>query len=152
MDLLRRTLSGWLLFGFTRCTLLLFPIFASAELRTRSGSLVASGLRCNSRENPLGAKNGILSEGLGDWYDMGPKAPGYAQLTGMKVTATAIYYRDLTLWRRSRRCPATLRMYRVVTLLPKLFARATTTNSCTATPISTTPAARLRTPSLWPWG
>ncbi|MBS1805179.1 MAG: family 78 glycoside hydrolase catalytic domain [Acidobacteria bacterium] len=43
------------------------------------------------------AKDGILSEGLGDWYDMGPKPPGYAQLTGMKVTATAIYYRDLSL-------------------------------------------------------
>ena len=43
------------------------------------------------------AKDGILSEGLGDWYDMGPKPPGYAQLTGMKVTATAIYYRDLAL-------------------------------------------------------
>lgn len=43
------------------------------------------------------ARDGILSEGLGDWYDMGPKPPGYAQLTGMKVTATAIYYRDLSL-------------------------------------------------------
>ncbi|MFP5228367.1 MAG: family 78 glycoside hydrolase catalytic domain, partial [Acidobacteriota bacterium] len=46
------------------------------------------------------AKDGILSEGLGDWYDMGPKPPGYAQLTGMKVTATATYYRDLTVMSR----------------------------------------------------
>lgn len=46
------------------------------------------------------AKDNILSEGLGDWYDMGPKPPGKAQLTGMKVTATAIYYRDLTLMAR----------------------------------------------------
>lgn len=43
------------------------------------------------------AKDHILSEGLGDWYDLGPKPPGYAQLTGMKVTATATYYRDLTV-------------------------------------------------------
>lgn len=43
------------------------------------------------------AKDHILSEGLGDWYDMGPKPPGYAQLTGMKVTATAVYYQDLTV-------------------------------------------------------
>jgi alpha-L-rhamnosidase len=39
----------------------------------------------------------ILSHGLGDWYDMGPKPPGLAQLTGMKVTATAVYYQDLTV-------------------------------------------------------
>ena len=39
----------------------------------------------------------MLSHGLGDWYDMGPKPPGYAQLTGMKVTATAVYYQDLTV-------------------------------------------------------
>ncbi len=43
------------------------------------------------------ASDHILSHGLGDWYDMGPKPPGYAQLTGMKVTATAVYYQDLTV-------------------------------------------------------
>ncbi len=43
------------------------------------------------------AKDHILSEGLGDWYDVGPKPEGFAQLTGMKVTATATYYRDLTV-------------------------------------------------------
>lgn len=43
------------------------------------------------------AKHHILSEGLGDWYDIGPKPPGLAQLTGMKVTATDTYYRDLTV-------------------------------------------------------
>jgi hypothetical protein len=43
------------------------------------------------------AKDHILSEGLGDWYDLGPKPPGVAQLTGMKVTATDTYYRDLTV-------------------------------------------------------
>ncbi|WP_324675170.1 family 78 glycoside hydrolase catalytic domain [Hymenobacter sp. GOD-10R] len=47
----------------------------------------------------LGTKaNGhILSQGLGDWYDLGPKPPGVSQLTPMGVTGTAMYYYDLTL-------------------------------------------------------
>lgn len=43
------------------------------------------------------AKGHILSQGLGDWYDLGPKPPGVSQLTPMGLTATAIYYYDLTL-------------------------------------------------------
>jgi hypothetical protein len=43
------------------------------------------------------AVNHINSKGLGDWYDLGPKPPGTSQLTPMGVTATAIYYYDLTL-------------------------------------------------------
>ncbi len=43
------------------------------------------------------AKNHILSHGLGDWYDIGPKEPGPSQLTPNGVTATATYYYDLTL-------------------------------------------------------
>lgn len=43
------------------------------------------------------AKNGILSHGLGDWYDIGPKPPGPSQLTPRGITATAIYYYDITL-------------------------------------------------------
>lgn len=39
----------------------------------------------------------ILSHGLGDWFDIGPKRPGEAQLTPKAVTATAIYYYDLTI-------------------------------------------------------
>jgi hypothetical protein len=39
--------------------------------------------------------NGILSFGLGDWYDIGPRPPGVAQLTGLDVTATGTYYQDL---------------------------------------------------------
>lgn len=38
------------------------------------------------------AEKGILSHGLGDWYDLGPKRPGVAQLTPIALTATAIYY------------------------------------------------------------
>jgi alpha-L-rhamnosidase len=43
------------------------------------------------------AKDNILSHGLGDWYDIGPKRPGVSQMTKMGVTATAIYYYDLTI-------------------------------------------------------
>ncbi|OAM87445.1 hypothetical protein AW736_23050 [Termitidicoccus mucosus] len=38
------------------------------------------------------AKGRLLSHGLGDWYDIGPKRPGVAQLTPVALTATAIYY------------------------------------------------------------
>lgn len=43
------------------------------------------------------AKNNILYQGLGDWYDLGPKPPGVSQLTPMGVTGTAIYYYDLNI-------------------------------------------------------
>jgi alpha-L-rhamnosidase len=42
------------------------------------------------------AHDNIISYGLGDWYDIGPDAPGKSQLTGEGMTATAIYYQDLT--------------------------------------------------------
>jgi hypothetical protein len=42
----------------------------------------------------------ILSHGLGDWYDMGPERPGFAQLTPVPLTATAIWYYDLVLMSR----------------------------------------------------
>ena len=40
-------------------------------------------------------KDGMLSYGLGDWFDIGPGQPGEAQLTGKGLTATAIFYQDL---------------------------------------------------------
>ncbi|ACU04960.1 family 78 glycoside hydrolase catalytic domain [Pedobacter heparinus] len=43
------------------------------------------------------AKNNILSQGLGDWFDLGPERPGVSQLTPMGVTGTAIYYYDLNV-------------------------------------------------------
>jgi hypothetical protein len=43
------------------------------------------------------SSNHILSYGLGDWYDYGPKPPGEAQLTPKAVTATSIFYYDATL-------------------------------------------------------
>ncbi|MEZ0542187.1 family 78 glycoside hydrolase catalytic domain [Fibrella arboris] len=43
------------------------------------------------------ATNHLLSQGLGDWYDLGPNPPGVSQLTPMGVTGTAMYYYDLTI-------------------------------------------------------
>jgi alpha-L-rhamnosidase len=43
------------------------------------------------------ADHHILSHGLGDWFDLGPKNPGPSQLTPLPLTATAIYYYDLVL-------------------------------------------------------
>ncbi len=43
------------------------------------------------------AENNILSHGLGDWYDLGPRYPGQAQLTPKALTATSIYYYDLQI-------------------------------------------------------
>jgi len=40
---------------------------------------------------------GILSHGLGDWCDLGPKYVGFAQLTPVSLTATSIYFYDLTI-------------------------------------------------------
>ena len=40
----------------------------------------------------------ILSHGLGDWFDYGPKQPGEAQLTPKALTATSIYYYDVKLF------------------------------------------------------
>jgi len=47
----------------------------------------------------LGSKadGSIVSHGLGDWFDLGPGSPGESQLTPMALTATAIYYYDLSL-------------------------------------------------------
>jgi alpha-L-rhamnosidase len=41
------------------------------------------------------AENHIIRYGLGDWYDIGPGAPGFSKLTTLGFTATAIYYQDI---------------------------------------------------------
>lgn len=41
--------------------------------------------------------NNILTQGLGDWFDLGPDRPGVSQLTIKGITATAIYHYDLTI-------------------------------------------------------
>lgn len=43
------------------------------------------------------AKNNIIAHGLGDWFDIGPKKSGFAQMTRPGVTATATFYYDLTI-------------------------------------------------------
>lgn len=43
------------------------------------------------------ADGGILSHGLGDWFDNGPGPLGESQLTPVPLTATAIYFRDVML-------------------------------------------------------
>jgi hypothetical protein len=49
------------------------------------------------------ADHHILMQGLGDWYDLGPKHPGVSQLTPQGLTATAIYHYDLTILQRIAR-------------------------------------------------
>jgi len=43
------------------------------------------------------AENGIVSYGLGDWYDYGNFRAGYSKNTPVPLVATAYYYYDLTL-------------------------------------------------------
>jgi hypothetical protein len=47
------------------------------------------------------ATNNIVSYGLGDWYDLGPKKPGLSQLTPVALTATAFYFRDADILAKS---------------------------------------------------
>jgi alpha-L-rhamnosidase len=42
------------------------------------------------------AHGNTLSYGLGDWFDLGPNPPGVAQLTPVSLTATAIYFEDVS--------------------------------------------------------
>jgi alpha-L-rhamnosidase len=42
------------------------------------------------------AHDSILNYGLGDWFDLGPNPPGVAQLTPVSLTATAIYFEDVS--------------------------------------------------------
>ena len=47
------------------------------------------------------ATNDIVNYGLGDWYDLGPKHPGVAQLTPIALTATAFYFQDAEIMSRA---------------------------------------------------
>jgi hypothetical protein len=47
------------------------------------------------------ARADIVSHGLGDWYDIGPRPPGQAQLTPKALTATAFYYYDTWILART---------------------------------------------------
>jgi hypothetical protein len=43
------------------------------------------------------SNNYIINNGLGDWYDLGPKSPGESQLTPKSLTATSIFFFDAKL-------------------------------------------------------
>jgi hypothetical protein len=47
------------------------------------------------------AQDNILSDGLGDWCDIGPKGPGISQLTSLGLTSTAVYYQDIEILRHA---------------------------------------------------
>ncbi len=47
------------------------------------------------------AQHGILSHGLGDWYDIGPGGPGASKLTPKGLTATAFYFLDADILGRT---------------------------------------------------
>ncbi|MES1207604.1 MAG: alpha-L-rhamnosidase, partial [Pseudomonadota bacterium] len=47
------------------------------------------------------ASANIIAYGLGDWYDVGPAAPGVSQLTTSGVTATAMWLQDLDVLRQA---------------------------------------------------
>ena len=49
------------------------------------------------------AEGRILSYGLGDWYDLGPERQGFAQLTPVPLTTTAVYYYVVLLQRMARK-------------------------------------------------
>ncbi len=54
--------------------------------------------RAREEKDSLGAVSKprhILAYGLGDWYDLGPKGPGYSQLTPNGLSATATYYEEV---------------------------------------------------------
>jgi alpha-L-rhamnosidase len=75
-------LSPWLAYTFYGDTQL---------LRDHYGAMVEYADYLESR-----TKDGMIAYGLGDWYDIGPGDPGYSKLTGQGMTATAIYFQDLT--------------------------------------------------------
>ncbi|MCL4852475.1 MAG: family 78 glycoside hydrolase catalytic domain, partial [Bryobacteraceae bacterium] len=47
------------------------------------------------------ASDGVVSHGLGDWYDIGAGPPGPSQATPAGITGTAIYYQDLDILRQA---------------------------------------------------
>ncbi|XEC96148.1 family 78 glycoside hydrolase catalytic domain [Paenibacillus tarimensis] len=46
------------------------------------------------------ADDGIVTGGLGDWYDVGPEKPGFSQNTPVSLVETAFYYHLLTVMER----------------------------------------------------
>jgi hypothetical protein len=59
------------------------------------------GMQCYVAYLGSRATNNIVSHGLGDWYDIGPRRPGVAQLTPLPLTATAFYFCDARILART---------------------------------------------------
>ena len=55
------------------------------------------------------ATEGIVAYGLGDWFDIGPGAPGVSKLTTPGVTGTLMLYEDAAAMREDRRDSGTHR-------------------------------------------
>jgi hypothetical protein len=72
---------------------MVYQWYDDAELMNKVWPMMEKYMRYMSSK----ATGFILSHGLGDWYDLGPKFPGEAQLTPKALTATAIYYQDLKM-------------------------------------------------------
>ena len=95
------------------------------------------------------AEGGLLSFGLGDWYDIGPGNPGVSQLTSKEVTASATYYYDLTVLARAAALlnkPAEAAQF---TADAEALKARLTTSFFMRRQTSTTEAARR--PTRWPW-
>ena len=94
------------------------------------------------------ASNNIVNYGLGDWYDLGPKAPGASQLTPIALTATAFYFEDAKILSRvggvARQNRRRETIFRVS---PKISAPRSTKNFTTRQIIFTPPIRNAPTPS-----
>ena len=97
------------------------------------------------------ATNDIVAEGLGDWYDLGPKKPGVAQLTPPPITASAFYFCDAGSCRKPPRCSARARTPNITRPGRSAFAPATTASSSMQTPAATPPDHNARMPCRWCW-
>ncbi len=72
---------------------MLYTWYGDSDLIAKAYSMMKNYLYYLEKKS----SNNILSHGLGDWFDYGPGTPGEAQLTPKALTATAIYYYDITL-------------------------------------------------------
>jgi len=72
---------------------LIYKWYGDADVMTQAWPMMEHYMRYLESK----ANNNILSHGLGDWYDVGPGEPGYAQLTPVPLVATATYFYDAQL-------------------------------------------------------
>lgn len=77
----------------------LYQWYGDRQLLTESYPMMQKYVTYLSRK----AKDNILTYGLGDWYDLGPKPLGPSQLTPRGITATATYFYDLTILAQTAR-------------------------------------------------